>query len=132
MSTLLIALNPAGPALAEWAYAVVDNSGTLSRHGSASAAQLPAAAQVAVMVPAHALSWHRVLVPKAQPARMRAALEGLLEEKLLDEPASLHFALEPGAKPGANAWVAVCDKAWLTNELKTLHAAGKPDRKSAV
>jgi general secretion pathway protein L len=125
MSTLLIALNPPGQANAEWAYAVAADNGSLTQHGSASAGLLPALAQVAALVPAQVLSWQRVDLPKAPAARMRAALEGLLEEKLLDEPSGLHFALEPGAKPGTPTWVAVCDKAWLQSELRALSAAGK-------
>ncbi|MDF1483721.1 type II secretion system protein GspL, partial [Ramlibacter sp. H39-3-26] len=43
-----------------------------------------------------------------------------------DEPASLHFALEPGAHAGATAWVAVCDRAWLRGALQALEAVGLP------
>jgi general secretion pathway protein L len=43
---------------------------------------------------------------------------------LLDDPATLHFALAPGAAKDASTWVAVCDKAWLRNGLQTLEAAG--------
>jgi general secretion pathway protein L len=73
------------------------------------------------------LSWHRVQLPKgatANSARLRAVLEGLLEDQLLDDPATLHFALAPAAAKDARTWVAVCDKAWLRNGLQALEAAG--------
>jgi general secretion pathway protein L len=57
---------------------------------------------------------------------MRTALEGLLEERLLDEPDAVHFALQPGARAGEPAWVGVCERAWLRNALQLLEAAGRP------
>jgi general secretion pathway protein L len=68
-----------------------------------------------------------VQLPKgaaANSTRLRAVLEGLLEEQLLDDPATLHFALAPGGAQGASTWVAVCDKAWLRSGLQSLEAAG--------
>jgi general secretion pathway protein L len=53
-------------------------------------------------------------------------LEGLLEDRLLDEPDSLHFALQPHARSGVPAWVAVCDRKWLRDAVHTLEAVGRP------
>lgn len=96
----------------------------------ASAGLLPASerqAEVVALVPAGALSWHRVTLPaglhKAR-ARLEAALQGLLEERLLDDPAQLHMALPPDWKNQTNPWVAVCNRAWLTAHLSGLEAAG--------
>ncbi|HVE52960.1 MAG TPA: type II secretion system protein GspL, partial [Ramlibacter sp.] len=58
--------------------------------------------------------------------RMRAALEGLLEEELLDETDAVHLALQPGARAGEPAWVATCDRAWLRHALQLLENAGRP------
>lgn len=81
--------------------------------------------ETVVLVGATQLSWHRVNLPKGvASARLRAALEGLLEDQLLDDPAALHFALEAGGARSASAWVAVCDKAWLRSGLQALDAAG--------
>ena len=87
------------------------------------------------VVPARALSWHRIQLPAGTlPAglmkdrnapRLRAVLEGLLEDQLLDEPAQLHFALQPGARTDAPVWVAVCDRAWLRSALDALQQAGQ-------
>ncbi len=82
---------------------------------------------VVVVVPALALSWHAVELPAGlhkQPARLKAALQGLLEERLLDEPAELHLALQPNWKQSARPWVAACQSAWLSAHLQALEAAG--------
>ena len=99
---------------------------------SAPLALLPSAGtgrvtETLLLVDAAQLSWHRVQLPKgaaANSARLRAVLEGLLEDQLLDDPATLHFALAPGAAKDASTWVAVCDKAWLRNGLQAFEAAG--------
>ena len=99
---------------------------------SAPVALLPSAGtgrvtETLLLVDAAQLSWHRVQLPKgaaANSARLRAVLEGLLEDQLLDDPATLHFALAPGAAKDASTWVAVCDKAWLRNGLQAFEAAG--------
>ena len=85
-------------------------------------------AELVVVVPATALSWHSVALPNGVTAaspRMRAVLVGLLEERLLDDEDRLHFALAPsrGSAPGGQTWVAACDKAWLQGHLQALEAA---------
>jgi general secretion pathway protein L len=94
--------------------------------GRASADRLPAGDQVVAVVPARMLSWHKVSLPKIKRSRWRQALDGLLEERLLDDAAQLHFALEPGAAGGQPVWVAVCSKPWLSAELDRLQQAGRP------
>jgi general secretion pathway protein L len=53
-------------------------------------------------------------------------LDGLLEERLLDEPEQLHYAIEPQARPGIPVWVAACNRAWLHAWLQALEQAGRP------
>lgn len=136
MSTLILHLPPAPPGPAtSYRYVVTADGHQPLRHGTAAAAVLPEAGrpgEVVAVVPAQALSWQRVPLPPGlplgthQPApRLRAALEGLLEDRLLDEPVQLHFALEPGAAAGAPCWVAVCDRPWLQAHLQALEAAGR-------
>lgn len=135
MSTLILHLPLAprpGPHT-EYRYTLSTDGHSATGHGSARAALLPtpgrAAGETVAVVPARALSWQRVQLPQgvgSQSPRLRAVLEGLLEERLLDEPAQLHFALQPGARAGSAAWVAICDRAWLRASLQALEAAGRP------
>ena len=92
--------------------------------------------EVVAVVPLSALSWHRVVLPpgslpravlgQRNPARLRAILDGLLEDQLLDDPAQLHLALQPQPQPqvGAPLWVAACNRTWLQAALGALTQAG--------
>lgn len=92
-------------------------------------------AETVAVVPARALSWHRVQLPagtlkrgpfaERSSPRLRAVLEGLLEDQLLDEPAQLHFALQPQAQDDTPVWVAVCHKQWLQDALNALQQTGQ-------
>ncbi|MEJ8820621.1 type II secretion system protein GspL [Variovorax humicola] len=110
-----------------WALAA-DDGRTLLSHGSAPLALLPASSEVTLLMPGTALSWHAVSLPPGNlggAARLRSVLDGLLEERLLDEPESLHFALEPGAKPGATVWVAASQRIALRAAVQALESAGR-------
>ena len=134
MSTLLIQL-PAEIAnsAAEYLYIVSDDGQSAQRSGQASATLLPASGrtnQVTAVIPASRLSWHSITLPpglnvqsRRQQARVRAVLEGLLEEKLLDDASTLHLALD-STPAGQNYWVAACDKPWLQSHLQLLESSG--------
>ncbi|MFM2057038.1 MAG: ral secretion pathway protein [Pseudomonadota bacterium] len=81
-------------------------------------------ASVIAVLADNAVSWQHITCPKAPAARLRAALTGLLEETLLDEPDTLHLALQPDARPGESAWVACTDRVWLAGQLQALEQAG--------
>ena len=116
-------------------YVLSPDGRTVASHSRAALALLPTPnnAEVVAVVPAQALSWHAVQLPKGVLAkgflteggspRLRSVLEGLLEERLLDEPSQLHFALAPNARDGAPVWVAACDRAWLRGWLQALEAS---------
>jgi general secretion pathway protein L len=95
-------------------------------HGLCAASLLPADAEVVLVLPVRALSWHALDVPRVAASRLRSVLDGLLEERLLGETAELHFAIEPGGRSGQRLWVAACDKAWLRSWLQALEAAARP------
>lgn len=123
----------AATAATQFDYVLSSDGRHVQQHGSAAAALLPqptgAGAQVVAIAPARALSWHRVELPKGSSTsapRLRAVLEGLLEDRLLDEPDALHFALGPDVPAGAPQWVAVCDRAWLRSAVQVLEAAQRP------
>lgn len=134
MRTLIVTLPLQASGMAtEYAYTLAGDGEADLRHGSAVAALLPqpagAGAETVALVPASALSWHRVELPKGTTAgtpRLRNVLEGLLEDRLLDEPELLHFAMEPQARAGSPAWVAVCSRAWLRDALQALETAQRP------
>ncbi|NML48380.1 general secretion pathway protein GspL [Ramlibacter sp. G-1-2-2] len=133
MSTLVVSLpQESATGATEWAYALTADGRTPADHGKCAAALLPlprgAGAEIVAVAPVQALAWHRVDLPKGVgpgSPRLRAALEGLLEERLLDEPEALHLALQPGARGGEPAWIAVCDRAWLRTALQALEGAGR-------
>lgn len=89
------------------------------------AQDLPASEELILALPATRVSWHLVDLPRLAPGRWRAALEGLMEDRLLADPAQLHLALSPDTRGGQTVQVAACDKAWLTQVLHTLEQAGR-------
>ena len=109
---------------AEVAFVLTPNGLAASRHGRAAPSLLPKADTVVLVLADTDLSWHRITVPKAPPARLRAAIAGVLEEQLLDDPGAMHLALAPGTSGGQSAWVAALDKAWFAAELRALEKAG--------
>ena len=137
MRTLIIQL-PLGLPSPTWAYAharieVEAEPGTRPIALQwAAAALLPSAdrqTETVALVPAAALSWHRVELPTGlhkQAQRVQAALQGLLEDRLLDEPEHLHLALQANWANSTRPWVAVCDRAWLSAHLLALDQAGFP------
>jgi general secretion pathway protein L len=134
MSSLYVLL-PATPVTAqtELEYVASSDGRSVVQHTAAKAALLPAptgaGSEVVLVAPAAALSWHRIELPKGlgpRSPRLRQALEGLLEDRLLDEPDHLHFALEPRPQPGGPVWVAVCDRAWLRSAFQLLESVGRP------
>jgi len=133
MATLILTLPRTGLQAGSVVEYVLSPDGlAVGTASSAPLALLPSAGagrvtETLLLVDAAQLSWHRVQLPKGaagNSARLRSVLEGLLEEQLLDDPVTLHYALAPGAAKDASTWVTVCDKAWLQNGLQALEAAG--------
>ncbi len=140
MTTLIVTLSsePADAA-AVYDYLLTPDGSAVAEQSRAPLALLPqlgSSGEVVALVAANKLSWHRVQLPKgslgrrflsdAGAPRLRAVLEGLLEDRLLDETAQLHFAIEPKPDADAPVWVAVCDRAWLRAALQALEQAGRP------
>lgn len=110
------------PAELEFVFSADGRSAT--RSGQAVPALLPKADQVVLVLADADVSWHRIDIPKAPPARLRAALGGAMEELLLDDDDALHLALAADAVPGQRGWVAVMNKPWLSAALAALESAG--------
>ncbi|MEO7243310.1 MAG: type II secretion system protein GspL [Variovorax sp.] len=128
---LLLVIAPVPPAVAdgELAWLVTrDDGGRVRTKGQAPLALLPPNNTVVLGVPSAALSWHRLTLPPGSfgnPTRLRAVLDGMLEERLLDTPQTLHFALQPDARAVGPIWVAACDRQWLRSIVQALEASGR-------
>lgn len=134
MSTLIITL-PVDTVVAEteFDFVVTDDGVSVAQDGRALAAALPLLDKTGdiciAMAPVRALSWHQVTVPVGVmpgSARMRAVLDGLLEDKLLDDLDLLHVVLPPTFQTGTVLWVAVCDRRWLAMVVQGLASAKRP------
>lgn len=139
MTTLIITLPQPLPTAATLCEGLLTDDGlTLLSRVETTVALLPSASggEVVAVVPVSRLSWHKVALPQGAinrnvfqesgTGRLRSVLDGLLEERVLDETAQLHFALEPQARSGTSAWVAACNRAWLHAWLAELEQAGRP------
>lgn len=137
MTTLIITLSSASADLYD--YLLSPDGRVVGEQSRVPLALLPQpdnSTEVVALVSADKLSWHRVQLPRGTlgrrlfqeggASRLRAVLEGLLEDQLLDETAQLHFALEPQASEDTPVWVAACDKAWLRSALQALEQSGRP------
>lgn len=107
--------------------------GAPAQAGRAAATLLPApsgaGAEVVALLPAASVSWHAVQLPKGvglSSQRLRAVLDGLLEDRLLDEPGQLHLASFARNGSAGEVWVAACDREWLQRWCSLLEAAQRP------
>jgi len=110
---------------AAWPWALCDDSPQIVSQGASPPALWPRADSQVMVVPAQALAWIPVDLPKVPVGRLPAALAGLLEEALLEEADELHVALPPQAKPGRPATVAVMPRSHLQQVVQAAEAAGR-------
>lgn len=134
MSTLVISLPPrprlrsrsAEPLAAEasgtdeFDYLLSSDGFSVQAQGRCAPSLLPKADTVVAVVCDADIAWHRITLPKAPAARLRAALTGLLEDAVLEDAESTHFALAPGSIAGQSAWVAAIHRPWLAGVLTGL------------
>ena len=126
---LIIALPHSTHAITGYAHVHSDGHAVL-RSATGAATTLSAhAGEVVAVVPHSRLAWLRVQLPPASHGtRLQSVLQGLLEDRLLDDPQQLHMVLAPDAeqiaRTGGETLVAVCDKQWLRDALAPLQAAG--------
>lgn len=127
MNTLTVALPLDRPTLGtEFSYVLSADGKTVLGHGIAPLTLLPRADATVLVVPARCLSWHDAKLPPLSAGRLRAALDGLLEDRLLDEPANLALALGPQRSADGTALVAACDKLWLRAALQFFESGQRP------
>ena len=94
--------------------------------GESAISLLPRDDELVLALPPRALSWHRVALPRVSGPRLRAALDGLLEDQVLCDVGTLHHALEPGGRAGQTVWIASTDRDRLRDWLRALESAGRP------
>jgi len=131
MTVLMLIIALPHSANAHSGYAHVHSDGhSVLRSATGAAATLSAhAGEVVAVVPHSRLAWLQVQLPPASHGpRLQSVLQGLLEDRLLDDPQQLNIVLAPDAaniaRTGGEALVAVCDKQWLRDTLAPLQSAG--------
>ena len=108
----------------EPAYVVSVDGLSVQSSGHCSPARMPRpGGEVVAVVPWQRLSWHTTTLPPVSAQRREAVLQGLLEDQVLQDAASLHWVSAAGISSGETK-VVVCDKAWLRAVLAPLEAAG--------
>lgn len=134
MSTLLLTLHTDAEARLHlqgepaWVLAAGLHEGAgISSYGQAALGLLPRADETVLVVPAHAMAWHRVRIPplpkSAGAAKLRGVLEGVMEDVLLDEPSSQHLAIWRESTQDGMSWVCAVHKASLLQCLRALEQA---------
>lgn len=107
----------------EFDYVVSPDGLAIESQGRCPAALFPRATTVIAVLADADVSWHRIVLPKAPSARLRAALTGVLEEALLEDTDDVHLALAPAAIAGQPTWVAAVSQRWLRAELAAFESA---------
>lgn len=107
----------------EYTYALSPDGLVLQGQGHCAASLLPKADTVIAVLTDADVGWHRITLPKAPSARLRAAITGVIEEGLLDDTEATHLAVAPQASAGEPTWIAAVNKTWLVNELAALERA---------
>ncbi|MEW6693873.1 MAG: type II secretion system protein GspL [Pseudomonadota bacterium] len=128
--------SPGGPAGAggptHWRWALSRDGQRIDTHGQASDAdldRLDPGGDCVLVVPAGWLSWHRIRLPAGRAAHQAEVLRHLVEDHVLDDPSTLHVALQPLAGPSREpqtVWCAVCRRERLAAALEPLLARGWP------
>ena len=113
---------PSGTAT-DYTYVTSPDGLALETQGHCAASLFPRSTTVIAVLADADVSWHRIVLPKAPGARLRAALGGVLEDALLEDADDVHLALAPAASAGQPTWVAAVSRRWLRGELAALEAA---------
>lgn len=107
-------------------FALVNDGGAIERQGDAALIELrPLMAQsqrVTLMLSASDVSLQHMRVPPLSPARLRAALPNLLEEKLMSDPADCVIVAGPSIE--GMRTIAVMQRTWLEQLVSTISAFG--------
>ncbi len=114
---------PTAGAEGPWTYVLSPDGARVESEGQCAAALLPRATSTVAVVHDVDLGWHALPLPKAPASRLQAALVGALEDELAEDTENLHLAVAPGTSAGQTAWVAACDRRWLSRQIQALEQA---------
>jgi general secretion pathway protein L len=85
----------------------------------------PSGVEVVLVIPPTDISWHAVSVPKVNPAKRQALLQGLLEEHLLTEPSLMQLSIAPWpADEAGRVWVSAFLREPVLHALQSLQQHG--------
>jgi general secretion pathway protein L len=114
-------------------FALAADAGGIQREGMATLAELrsivPSAQRVVILLAASDVTLLQVQVPPMSPAKLKAALPGLVEERLIADPADCALVAGAAGADGSRT-VAVVQRDWLDNLVATFVSFGA--RKLAV
>lgn len=110
---------------AEWVYAFSRDGLMVDASGTSALQSLPEADRVVLVAHEDDVTWLSATLPRTPAGRLKEALQGALEDHLLEEPHLAHLAVARG-KPeeGQPTWVAAVHRAWIQQHLEELSQAG--------
>ncbi len=97
--------------------------GSVLAHGESALAELPAAGELEILLPARRVAVHGLTVPVQAGKHLEALIGQSLEDRLLGDKADA--LVVPGPHQGTQRRVWVCSRRWLEAGLERLVAAGR-------
>ncbi|MDR0439514.1 MAG: hypothetical protein LBI59_00800, partial [Candidatus Accumulibacter sp.] len=122
-SVLRVNLPPGDEAWTALAWGGFSADYTLSGSGASPLAELPAADELELLLPACRVSMHRLELPAQAGKLLDALIRQALEDRLLGEKADALIA--PGPARGSEQQVWVCSRRWIEAALERLDASGR-------
>lgn len=131
MSTLIVLMPPRDPAvhsqewqLPELPFVLLDKAGQTQRAGRAALGLLPKASATVLLIAARDLLMVAATVPPLKGPRLRQALPNVVEDHLIQDSQTCHFALDPARLADGKQTVAAVDRGWFRFLVEGFRATG--------
>lgn len=131
LSTLVVMMPPRDPAvpprewqLPELPFLLLDRNGRTQRVGRAVLSLLPRATSTVLLIAARDLLMLATVVPPLKGQRLRHALPNIVEDYLIHDPQTCHFALDPQRLDEGKTCIAVIDRDWFHYLIEGFAATG--------